>query len=1222
MARDDGFAPSAGGYAPPSADELMRDALIGTHAGAETELSSRMQVRTLKYPRPPRGATARFNLDDGKRGWVTSMLHEEVLNTPAFVKGRIVLGGGFASHEMYALKAYSGELDWSAAAPDGGPSSPIAEDGKILFNTESCELFAVDAETGKQVWHKWLGDPLMSQPAAAGGLVFSAYPQAPGHRFGAFRIKDGETVWSVPIDADVVQAPQVRGDSVYFATMAGTTMRIARADGRVLWSKSVGAASAPAIDDGRILVSRRVSDKEQPIVLSAADGKILSEGETFEAPWFAGKSRDRVLAKSQAGAWGSVPHGDHLGLENVAAGWAFQGSTASVADGRAYYAVGGEIRAREVKTGREVWRRTYANAKGAQAVTPPAIVGGQIVFGTVDGRLYAVDVDTGMTVWAYDVGEPIVFQPIVAQGWVYTTTAKGHVLGLELGDPSFDGWHMWGGNAEHAGLVETAGALDPRLVDSLARPGEGTMKKGEEEMPLAGTEVRAKISGTVARVRVVQHFQNPYREEIEALYLFPLPEDAAVDAMEMKVGDHVVRAEIKRREDAKKTYEEAKAGGKKAALLEQQRPNLFAQRVANIAPGDKVDVTLTYVENVKLEDGRYELVYPMVAPKRHDSAPVEANAKTIAAAGTKVGDARKIDLEIDLDAGMPIATLESPTHAVDATRPAPERALVRLAEAANRDFVLRWGTGGEIPRATVIPHRAADAGYFSLIVQPPAPGKAAPIAPRDLTLLVDTSSSMRGRPLEYARAASKKVLEGLRAEDTLRVIAFADDVRTFDAAPATRENVTRASAFLDAQRACGATTMAPAVRAALAGTDDPARVRLAVLVSDGFIGNEADVLGEIARGLGGARFYALGIGSVTNRFLLERAAEIGRGRAIVVTPSEDSAAAAARFASHIDRPVLTDVAIDWGGLDVSDVYPRRVPDLFAGRPLVVTGRYAGGGKATVVVRGTYGGKRYERAVVVDLPQATGDANEAQRSLWARVAVHDRMMAMTLRDEPRLVDEVTHLGLAFNIVTPWTSFVAVDGPAVPQATQAMISPARALPGDPEIRIAAPADARAVTVDLPFGESIAAQWDEAAGVWVARFLIPKDDAEGMHAVRITVTRADGSRDARTIGYVVDSAAPHLRVEVLGAARPGAEVTIRATQLTGDSQRLALSAAVDTRRVEARLPGGAILQFTQRARGVWEARWRLPEDARGTLTLHAFAVDVAANVADQPFTIEVGP
>jgi Ca-activated chloride channel family protein len=414
-----------------------------------------------------------------------------------------------------------------------------------------------------------------------------------------------------------------------------------------------------------------------------------------------------------------------------------------------------------------------------------------------------------------------------------------------------------------------------------------------------------------------------------------------------------------------------------------------------------------------------------------------------------------------------------------------------------------------------------------------------------------------------------------------------------------------------------------------------------VLVTDGFIGNEADVLSEIAQRLGPARLYAFGIGSSTNRFLLERAAEIGRGRAVVVTPSEDPAQAAARFASYIDKPVFTDVAIDWGGLDVSDVYPKRTPDLFASRPLVVTGKYRRGQKAVVRVRGTYGGKRYERAIDVALPAqpSASVANLAQRSLWARAAVHDRLNAMTLRDDPRLVEEVAQLGLRYRLITPWTSFVAVDttGPAAahPGATQAMLSPARALPGDPEIRIAAPADARAVTIDLPFGETIAAHWDADEAVWIARFLIPKDDAEGMHSVRVTITGADGERTVRSIGYTVDSAPPRFRVEVIGRARPGGEVTLRATQVaTADDRRQAGLPSTgnlspqralmlfDTRRVEARLPDRTVLALNQRARGTWEARWRIPDDLSGAVTLHVFGVDVAANVADEVFTLQVAP
>jgi Ca-activated chloride channel family protein len=177
------------------------------------------------------------------------------------------------------------------------------------------------------------------------------------------------------------------------------------------------------------------------------------EGEEVAAPYFQGTSRDRALSSGQSGAWGSVPHGDHLGLHNVTMGWAYQGATPVVADGRAYYALAGTIRARDLATGRTVWRRDYAGGADAQAISPPAVVNGVLFFGTVDGHVYGTDVDTGMTLFAWDVGEPVMFQPIVAQGWLYVTTGKGHVVGLELGDAALDGWHMWGGNPGHNGLT-------------------------------------------------------------------------------------------------------------------------------------------------------------------------------------------------------------------------------------------------------------------------------------------------------------------------------------------------------------------------------------------------------------------------------------------------------------------------------------------------------------------------------------------------------------------------------------------------------------------------------------------------------------------------------------------------------------------------------------------------------------------------------------------------
>ncbi len=1260
----------------PSAETLVQEALAGVVETSDGTLGSRMQVRALRRPHPPRGATSRFDFDGGKRGWVTALPSEQLLTSPAFANGKIYLGGGFASHQFYAFDAYDGELAWSIAAPDGGPTAAIIERDKVIFNTESCTIFVADAETGELRWKRWLGDPLMSQPVAAGGLVMSAYPANGGHEFGAFRLDDGEPVWSVAVPADVIQAPQAQGESVFFATMDGTAHRLRVADGRVEWKRDVGASSALWVDGDDVLLSRRVDSagetREQPIVLSARDGRVKSRGDTVAAPYLAGRSRDRRMMQGQAGAWGSVPHGQHLGLTNVAAGWAFQGSSPAVADGRAYFAVAGDIRARDMSTGEEVWRRTYGPAEGAQAISPPAVVGSQLVFGTVDGHLYAADIDTGMTLWAYDVGEPIVFQPIVAQGWVYVATGEGNVIGLEVGDPALDGWHMWGGNARHAGLVETAGSVDPALLASLDRPGQGSMRvaafeRDEAEtatdatpappaaavrepddrstgLPLISTRVDARISGVVARVTVTQRFDNPHADPIEALYLFPLPSDAAVDDMEMHVGERVIRGRIQRRAQARRAYEEARESGRRAALLEQQRPNLFAQRVANVQPGEHIDVRIQYVQMLPFEDGEYEMVFPMVAPPRYDPS----DPTRVLGEPGEVRQANDVALSVALDAGMPLEGISSPTHRVRVDREGSSGARVVLdaeGEVPNRDFVLRYAVSGETPRATVLAHRDPEGpGYFGLVVQPPAAPEDDVVAPRNLTFVVDTSSSMRGRPMEHARAVMREVLGGVREADTFNVLSFSDRVEALSPVPlqGTPDNVRRAVSRVDSLRATGSTEMVPAVRRALAGGTD-GRLDIVVLLTDGYIGNEAEALRAIAEDLGDARLYAVGVGSAVNRFLLERAAEIGRGRTVVAALSEPPAEAAARFASLVDRPVFTDVEVDWGGLAVDEVYPRRLPDLFADKPLVVHGRFARGGSARVKVRGTLGGRRYERVIDVSLPDASEDrAHAAHATLWARAAVKDRMNRLFLRDDPALIEEVTELGLAHRMVTQWTSFVAVDEtPAEPAPSpgeaeapsRATVSPARALPGDPEIRVPAPADARAVTVILPFGETLSAVWEPDLGVWSARFLIPADAEEGSHPIEILITHADGRQERMTIWYTVDASAPLVEAEILGDARPGAEVTIRASQVVTDhdlvqagfARGTTLSTAraqllSDARRVEVRTPSGEVLDLELAGPGRWEARWRVPEDARGTVRLALFVVDLAANVRTQILDVEV--
>jgi len=1267
--------------APPSTD-LIAQALAGVHEGDAGALGSRMQVRSLRMPSPPRGATARFNFDGGKRGWITALPSEQLLTSPAFARGKVLLGGGFASHQFYAFDAYDGELAWAMAAPDGGPTAAIIKRDRVIFNTESCTIFVADVDTGELKWSRWLGDPLMSQPVASGDLVMSAYPAEGAHRFGAFRLEDGEPVWNIPIPADVIQAPQARGDSVYFATMDGSAFRVRARDGHVLWSRDVGATSAMWIDGNHALLSRRVGSgggtREQPIVLAARNGSLLSSADAVPAPYLGGGSRDRALAQGQAGAWGSVPHGDHLGLTNVAAGWAFQGSSPAVADGRAYFAVGGDIRARDMASGREVWRRSYGEANGAQAISPPAVVGSVLVFGTVDGHLYAADIDTGMTLWAYDVGQPVVFQPIVAQGWVYVATGRGDLIGLEIGDPQLDGWHMWGGNEAHGGLVETAGSVDPHLLASLVRPGQGAMRVlGEEQgtetatdatpapveeeeapaaaappteepapdLPVLHTDVRARVSGFVADVTVTQRFDNLHERPIEALYLFPLPSDAAVDAMEMHIGDRVVRGRIQRRGEARQTYEAARQEGRRAALLEQQRPNLFAQRVANIQPGESIEVRIRYVQMLPFEDGHYEYVFPMVAPRRFDPGDPAA----VLGEAAEMRQASDVSLSVELDAGMPLRQLDSPTHQLTVERPSASKATAELARAdriPNRDFVLRYEVGGDAPEATVLAHRDGQSGYFGLVVQPPGAPANDAIAARDITFVVDTSSSMRGRPMEHARAVMRGVLASIRETDTFNVLAFSDGVRSLSPAAlaGTPENVERAGAFVDGLSAAGSTDMVPAIEAALAGRSRGDRLPIVVLLTDGYIGNEAQVLRSIAERLGDARLYSVGVGSAVNRFLLERASEIGRGRTIVTTLSETPESAAARFATLVDRPVFTDVEVDWGGLAVEDVYPRRLPDLFAGKPLVVHGRYEHGGTAQVKVRGTMGGRRYERVVEVTLPdRSADDAHAAQGTLWARAAVHDRMNRLYLRDDPALVEEVTLLGLEHHMITQYTSFVAVDEtPAEPAdasdpevASRVTVSPARSLPGDPEIRIPAPADARAVTVVLPFGETLAAVWEADLGLWTARFLVPSDADEGTHPIEIVITTATGVQERHRAWYTVDSSAPQVRIEVVGEARPGAEVTVRATQILTEADlaqagmrsnaeltESRIQILSDARRVEVTDPAGQVLYLHVAGPGVWEGQWRIPPDAAGTQHLTVHVIDVAANVAAQPLEIEVVP
>lgn len=993
-------------FVPGAAPEVHPGPEVRVETAAD--LGVRMAPRPLAIPLVAPGTSARFSVDGARRGWVAK-LEGQALPTPVYWDGKVMVGGGFSSHTFYGLDARTGRFLWSTAASDGGPSAGLAVEDKVLFNTESCTLFCVDPKTGRILWKHWLGDPVMGQPAAADGVVYSGHIVDGTGRYAlsALRLADGRPLWRRELDADVLSAPVIARAgpdvSVYVTTMSGSLYRFRAGDGRALWRAAVDATSAPWIHRDRVLVSRRLpGGREQQVVIAARDGSLLAAGRALPAPY----------AQRRPDAGG------------VRAGWSYEGSRPVLAAGRAYFAMGAELRARDLETGEEVWRRRMPGESAERGITSPAIAGGSLVVGTRAGDLYGIDVDTGMTTFAFRVGEPIAAPPVVARGWVYCTTTQGSVFGLPIGDGGLDGWHMWGGSPTHTGpmasLVEPAPAA--RRPDD---PSEGILQAtvGGRQVVVAPrhTRIDVRVSGIVARVQVDQLFVNPTDRALDAAYLLPLPADAAVDALEMIVGGRVVRARVERRAQARATFVAARARGDTASLIEQERPNLFQERVANIPARAEVLVKVRLAAVLRVEADSAELVLPLVAAPRYVPGAAPAPVPP-----TRPGGA--LQLHVEVDAGTPLAEVTSPSHEVQVARPAPERAVVTLAPRAdvpNRDFVLRHRVAAPEARVALLATRSDGPGTFALLLHPPERPAPAAVTPRELVVLVDASSSMSGRPFEVARALVGEAVRALSPRDTLRVLAFADRTLTMSPDPvaADADAAHRATRFLSSVTPHGGTELPPAVRAALGAPADPARLRVVLLVTDGNIGQDDEVLHLLAGGLGDARLHTVGLGAAPNRWLLERAAEIGRGTCTVVGLGEDPAPIGRKLAARLAGPVLTDLAIDWGGLRVRDVYPRLLPDLHAGEPLVVVGRFEGAGTGTVLLRGQAGGESWGRSVAVTLPERD-PRHEALGSVWARRRVHELETAMMLRASDELREQIARVGLEHALVTSETSLVAV------------------------------------------------------------------------------------------------------------------------------------------------------------------------------------------------------
>ena len=581
---------------------------------------------------------------------------------------------------------------------------------------------------------------------------------------------------------------------------------------------------------------------------------------------------------------------------------------------------------------------------------------------------------------------------------------------------------------------------------------EGTLRAVNEqgevilELPLKHTAVYTDISGFLAQVEVKQYFQNPLTEPIEAIYVFPLPENSAVNEMIMVVGTRNIYGEIHKRKEARQIYETARAAGQRTALLEQERPNIFTQSVANIQPGEEIIITIRYVQALKYDLGVYSYVFPMVVgPRFIPGTPSGKEGTGWSPDTTTVPDASRItppvlkpdvrsghdiSLTVRLNAGLPIVGLNSLSHDVEIINEGAGIRTVSIKEQdsiPNKDFILEYCPAGQTPRAAYLTHYSQAGGYLMLMMQPSLAEVSTNIEKKEIFFVVDCSGSMSGYPIQKVKEAMFHCIQGLTSYDTFQIILYSSTARTFSNTPipATEVHKQEALDYINALSGSGGTMIMEAVNPCLDYPRTPDRKRIIFFMTDGLVGNDDQVLAAIKDRIGDARIFSFGIGSSPNRALLEGMAELGRGTAQFIRQDQDALPIIKDMLARVFSPYLTDVEINWGNLSVTDVYPNPYPDLFSSQPLILFARYNRAGSSTVTIKGKINGNEaYEERMNISLPERNTN-NFSLAFVWAREKIKYLMFEQLAGRMPQIEEQVTDLALAYNLMSQYTSFVAVD-----------------------------------------------------------------------------------------------------------------------------------------------------------------------------------------------------
>jgi Ca-activated chloride channel family protein len=580
-------------------------------------------------------------------------------------------------------------------------------------------------------------------------------------------------------------------------------------------------------------------------------------------------------------------------------------------------------------------------------------------------------------------------------------------------------------------------------------PGCGAMlaklvKEDKEiPLPLKHTDVKGQISGYIASVEVTQQFHNPYDEKIEAVYVFPLPQNAAINEFIMVIGERRIRGIIRERKEAERIYKQAKRQGHVASLLTQERPNIFTQKVANIEPGKKIDVNIKYFNTLAYVDGWYEFVFPMVVGPRFnppgytDGVGAVARGKAgISGQKTEVQylkpgerSGHDISLAVDIDAGVAIEDVVCSSHVITNNSTKPEKRSVKLGSLdsiPNKDFVLRYKVAGKTVKSALVTHRDKRGGYFTLMLYPPENLSYLKRAPMEMIFVLDCSGSMSGKPIAKAKQAIKRALKKLQPDDTFQIIRFSNNASQLgpNPLPATPANIRKGLKYVDSLHGSGGTMMIEGIKAALDFAHDPHRFRLVSFMTDGYIGNEAQILGAVHERLGASRIFSFGVGSSVNRYLLDRMAKLGKGAVAYIGLDDSAGEVVDQFYERTSHPALINVTIDWGDLQVTDVYPNRISDLFVGRPVILTGRFKGQNSTTINISGKVGDLAQEIAIPVNLDDSAA-RHKGIACVWARKKIETLASRTTYDTNPDLPGQIKQVALDYGLMSAYTAFIAVD-----------------------------------------------------------------------------------------------------------------------------------------------------------------------------------------------------